>query len=287
MSEAGVEAGISGPAITRPPVERRASALTEAALQAGTLWLREITRFCRQRSRVIGSFLQPLVFWLLLGAGLKASFRPAGMPPGMNYFQYLYPGFIVLVLLFTAIFATISTVEDRREGFLQSVLVAPTSRRTIVFGQALGGTTLAWVPACIFLVLAPFAGIGLTAGAVVVSAVMMALIAFALTCIGLVIAWRIESTQGFHAIMNLILIPIWLLSGAFWPVSGTPAALQWLMRINPLTYGMAALREALYMGQPGALGQMPGFALSAGVAVIFAIFTFVLAARIARRATAF
>ena len=117
-------------------------AVSESLLQAGTLWWREITRFRRQRSRVIGSFLQPLVFWLLLGAGLKASFRPAGMPAGMDYFQYLYPGFIVLVLLFTAIFATISTVEDRREGFLQGVLVAPIARRTIVMGQALGGTTL-------------------------------------------------------------------------------------------------------------------------------------------------
>jgi len=256
-----------------------------AALGAGTLWLREITRFRRQRSRVIGSFLQPLVFWLLLGAGLKASFRPAGMPPGIDYFEYLYPGFIVLVLLFTAIFATISTVEDRREGFLQSVLVAPISRPAIVMGQALGGTTLAWVPSCIFLALAPLAGISLSLGAVFVSAAMMAIIAFALTCIGLVIAWRIESTQGFHAIMNLILIPIWLLSGAFWPVSGTPIVLRWLMRMNPLTYGMAALREALYMGRPGAAGSLPDFALSCGVAIVFAVAMYALAARVARRAT--
>ena len=107
-------------------------AMSGAALGVGTLWLREVTRFTRQRSRVIGSFLQPLVFWLLLGAGLTASFRPAGTPGGVNYFEYLYPGFIVLVLLFTAIFATISTVEDRREGFLQGVLVAPdlTARRS-------------------------------------------------------------------------------------------------------------------------------------------------------------
>jgi ABC-2 type transport system permease protein len=254
-------------------------------MQAGTLWLREITRFRRQRSRVIGSFLQPLVFWVLLGAGLKASFRPAGMPPQINYFQYLYPGFIVLVLLFTAIFATISTVEDRREGFLQSVLVAPISRSTIVMGQALGGTTLAWVPSCLFLVLAPLAGITLSASAVIVAALMMAVIAFALTCIGLVIAWRIESTQGFHAIMNLILIPIWLLSGAFWPVSGTPAALQWAMRINPLTYGVAALREGLYRGHESMAASMPGFAFSCAVAIIFAIAMYALAVRVARRAT--
>ena len=261
--------------------------MNDAMLGAGTLWWREITRFRRQRSRVIGSFLQPLVFWLLLGAGLKASFRPAGMPPAMDYFEYLYPGFITLVLLFTAIFATISTVEDRREGFLQSVLVAPISRPTIVMGQALGSTTLAWVPSCIFLVLAPLAGISLSIGGAIVAAAMMAVIAFALTCIGLVIAWRIESTQGFHAIMNLILIPIWLLSGAFWPVSGAPALLQWTMRLNPLTYGVAALREALYMGQPGGAGSLPNFAISCAVAIVFAAVMYVLAARVARGATAY
>ncbi len=257
----------------------------DASLGAGTLWLREITRFRRQRSRLIGSFLQPLVFWLLLGAGLKASFRPAGMPGGINYFQYLYPGFIVLVLLFTAIFSTISTVEDRREGFLQGVLVAPISRPAIVMGQAMGGTTLAWIPSCIFLILAPLAGIILTAPAVLLAAAIMAIIAFSLTCIGLVIAWRIESTQGFHAIMNLILIPIWLLSGAFWPQSGAPAPLAWLMRINPLTYGVAALREALYMGQAGRVGSLPNFMLSIVVALVFAMAMYMLAARVANRAT--
>jgi ABC-2 type transport system permease protein len=259
--------------------------MNDSALQAGTLWWREITRFRRQRSRVIGSFLQPLVFWLLLGAGLKASFRPAGMPAGMDYFQYLYPGFIVLVLLFTAIFATISTVEDRREGFLQGVLVAPISRSAIVMGQALGGTTLAWVPSCIFLVLAPLAGISLSLAAILLSAAMMAVIAFALTCIGLIIAWRIESTQGFHAIMNLILVPIWLLSGAFWPVTGAPAVLAWLMRLNPLTYGMAALRECLYLANRSGVGALPSLAFSATIAILFAAATFVLAARTAQGAT--
>jgi ABC-2 type transport system permease protein len=258
--------------------------MSGAALGAGTLWLREITRFRRQRSRVIGSFLQPLVFWLLLGAGLTASFRPAGMPTGMNYFEYLYPGFIVLVLLFTAIFATISTVEDKREGFLQGVLVSPISRPTIVMGQALGATTLAWIPSCVFLVLAPLAGIRLSISAILTAAMMMAVIAFALTCIGLLIAWRIESTQGFHAIMNLILIPIWLLSGAFWPAAGAPFALELAMRLNPLTYGVAALREALYAGQSGELGGLPNFRLSFAVAIVFAIATYFMAARVARNA---
>jgi ABC-2 type transport system permease protein len=255
-------------------------------LQAGTLWWREIARFVRQRSRVTGAILQPLVFWALLGAGLKASFRPAGMPGGINYAQYFYPGVIVLVLLFTAIFATISTVEDRREGFLQGVLVAPVSRVTVVLGQALGGTTLALMQGIIFLALAPLAGIHLSLDAFLVTAAMMAVIAFALTSIGLVIAWRIESTQGFHAIMNLILIPIWLLSGAFFPADGAPAWLGWTMRLNPLTYGMAALRRGLYLAEPGAIGAAPPMMWSVAISIAFALAAFLLASRVARRTAA-
>ncbi|HTR61117.1 MAG TPA: ABC transporter permease [Candidatus Binataceae bacterium] len=257
----------------------------EVALQVGTLWWREIARFMRQRSRVTGAILQPLVFWLLLGAGLRASFRPAGMPADMSYAQYFYPGMIVLVLLFTAIFATISTVEDRREGFLQGVLVAPVSRSSVVLGQALGGTTLALMQGIIFLLLAPLAGIHLNIAAIVVTTGMMAIIAFALTSIGLVIAWRIESTQGFHAIMNLILIPIWLLSGAFFPADGAPGWLRWTMKLNPLTYGMTALRRGLYLAEPSVYCSYTHFKPSAAIAVAFALAAFLLASRVARRAT--
>src|SRR4029077_7675599 len=115
-----------------------------------------------------------------------------------------------------------------------------------------------------------------SAGSAIFAAMIMALIAFALTCIGLTIAWKIESTQGFHAIMNLILIPIWLLSGAFWPIDGAPALLRWTMRLNPLTYGMAALRESLYAGSGTGIGSLPSIALSVIVAIAFAIATFAL-----------
>jgi ABC-2 type transport system permease protein len=257
--------------------------MSNASLQIATLWWREITRFRRQRSRVVGAFLQPLVFWLLLGGGLSASFRPPGAPAGTNYIEYFYPGVIVLVLLFTAIFATISTVEDRKEGFLQGVLVAPITRPTIVMGQALGGTTLALVQGIIFLILAPLAGIHLTICAIAASILIMALVAFALTSIGLIIAWRIESTQGFHAIMNLILIPIWLLSGAFFPATGAPAWLRWTMRFNPLTYGMAALRQSLYLG---AAVTSTGLIIPLAITVAFSVSMFVLAASVANRAAA-
>src|SRR5260370_41770717 len=129
--------------------------MSEIFLQAATLWQREVVRFIRQPIRVMSAILTPLVFWLLLGAGLQASFKPSGMPAGSNYAQYFYPGGIVLMLVFTAIFATASTVDDRRQGFLQGVLVAPISRGTIVLGQAVGGTTVSLIQRGRFLACAP------------------------------------------------------------------------------------------------------------------------------------
>ena len=184
----------------------RKQATLRLCLPVMTLWWREMVRFCRQRSRLVGAFVQPLLFWILLGGGFSASFRPPGTPEGTAYMEYFYPGIITLVLLFTAIFATISTVEDRREGFLQAVLVAPVTRSSIVLGQALGGATLALVQGVLFLLLAPAAGISLTMSGVVAAVAVMFVISFGLTSLGLVIAWRMESVQGFHAIMNLILI---------------------------------------------------------------------------------
>ena len=256
-----------------------------ALLPAGTLLWREVVRFCRQRSRVVGALAQPVLFWLLLGGGLGASFRPAGAPPGTAYLEYFYPGMIALVVLFTAVFATISTVEDRQHGFLQGVLVAPVPRASIVLGQALGGTTLALGQGLLLLLLAPLLGIPLTAASVLAAAAVMVLMAFALTSLGLVIAWWMDSTQGFHAIMNLILIPLWLLSGAFFPASGVPGWLHWIMRLDPLTYGVAALRRALYLGQVPPAGPIPPLGVSLAVTVLFALLAFLAATAMARRST--
>jgi ABC-2 type transport system permease protein len=255
-------------------------------LPAYSLWRRELVRFLRQRSRVTGALAQPLVFWLLLGGGLSASFAPAGSSPGMSYVEYFYPGTLALVLLFTAIFATISTVEDRREGFLQGVLVAPVSRTEIVLGQALGGVTLALLQGGLCLVIAPLIGISLSLAAAAATLAVMTLVAMALTSLGLIIAWRMDSTQGFHAIMNLILLPIWLLSGALFPAAGAPPPLSWLIAANPLTYGMAALRHCLYLAQPEAAGAVPGLAVSLLVTVAFAIVALAVAVRTAQRSEA-
>jgi ABC-2 type transport system permease protein len=157
-----------------------------------TLWWREITHFRRQRSRVIGALAQPMLFWLLLGGGLSASFRPIGTPENLGYLEYFYPGILVLAMLFTAIFATIAVVEDRRAGFLQGVMVAPVSRLSVVLGQSLGASTLALLQAVIFLALAPLAGITLSVGSVLAVLVVLALLAFGLTNLGLIIAWRLQ-----------------------------------------------------------------------------------------------
>jgi ABC-2 type transport system permease protein len=257
--------------------------LWQFLLPVGTLWWREMVRFVRQRHRLLGTLGQPLLFWILLGGGLRGSFRHPGGPEGLSYAEYVYPGMIAMVLLFTAVFATITIIEDRREGFLQAVLVAPISRSKIVCGQALGGTTLAWLQGVLFLLLAPAVGVSLTPFAAVASAAVMFLVAFALTSLGLVIAWRMETVQGFHAIMNLILIPIWLLSGAFFPASGVPVWLQWIMKLDPLTYGVAALRRCLYLGNPVLAGEVPPLLPSLVLTLLFGVVAFVAAAATARR----
>lgn len=250
-----------------------------------TLWRREIVRFVRQRSRLIGAFAQPLVFWMLLGGGMSQSFRPTAGTGGDDYVEYFYPGVVVMVLLFTAIFATITTVEDRNRGFLQGVLVAPVSRAQIVLGQALGGTTLACLQGVLFLLLAPLAGIALGASSALAALAVVFLIAFLLTSLGLVIAWRMDSTQGFHAIMNLILLPIWFLSGAFFPTSAAPGWLGWAMQLNPLTYGLALLRRALYGQTPAAVSALPPVASSLVIVMGAAIVVFWAATLTARRST--
>ena len=241
-----------------------------------TIWWREIIRFYRQRSRLFSAIAQPLIFWILIGTGLSASFQPAGASDETGYIAYFYPGIVVLVLLFTSIFATISVVNDRREGFLQSILVAPVPRWQIVLAQALGGTTLALLQGLLLLFLSPMVGIRFGATSLLLSIGVMTLLAFGLTNLGLLIAWRMESTQGFHAIMNLLLIPIWLLSGAFFPSTGVPGWLAWVMKFNPLTYGLAAFRHSLYLDTTTkAFGEGAPWALSMLITGLFCVLTYV------------
>jgi ABC-2 type transport system permease protein len=241
-------------------------------LPAVSLAKRELVRFLRQRNRVIGALATPIVFWMLVGGGMGRSFRASGLPDGENYLQYFFPGTILMILLFTAIFSTISIIEERREGFLQSVLVAPVSRMAIVLGKVLGGTVLAFAQAAVFLLLGPLVGVRPNLAGLLLALGLMALLAFALTALGFCIAWRMSSTQGFHAVMNLFLMPMWFLSGALFPAHNASGPLRAIMLLNPLTYGLAGVRQALYLGKvpsPGAAGEIAvAYAAMAGFALL-------------------
>jgi ABC-2 type transport system permease protein len=252
-------------------------------LSASVLWRREMLRFIRQRSRIIGAFGTPLIFWLLLGSGVGASFNAAGPSRSMSYLEYFFPGTVMLILLFTSIFSTISIIEDRKEGFLQSVLVAPMPRSALVFGKLLGGTSLAVMQGVIFMFLAPLVGISFTA--VLPTLAMLTLVAFSLTALGYIIAWKMDSTQGFHAIMNLFLIPMWLLSGSVFPTSGAPAWLRAVILINPLTYGLAAVRWFIYGTAVASTMSLPSLPLSVAVSVSFGAVVFITAIMLTRRPT--
>lgn len=231
---------------------------------------RELRRFFRQRNRLIGALLQPIIFWLLFGAAFKASLS-------MPTYAFFLPGFATLTVLFTAIFSTMSIIEDRSEGFLQAVLVAPVARGWMVLGKVLGGTILAVLQGTLFLLLAPLAGVPFPGLGLLGAVGILGTLGFSLTSLGFVIAWRMDSTQGYHAIMSVFLVPMWLLSGAFFPAEGLGPVLAWILRLNPMTYGVDALRSCL--GLPGERA----LATSVSVSLLFAVVMFLAATRAARR----
>ena len=256
---------------------------TAAWMAAYTLAERELVRFLRQRNRVFGALVQPLIFWAIFGFGLNSSFRPATGTTTVSYSAYFFPGTVVLILLFTAIFATISIIEDRNEGFLQSVLAAPVPRWSIVLGKVAGTTVLAVGQALAIFVLAPLAGIHLDILSLCLSVPLLIAVGFGLAALGFVIAWRTDSTQGFPAIMTALLMPMWLLSGAFFPPTGLPTWLAAIVAINPLTYGVVALRRLLYASDPTVVAHLPSMPLSLTVIVVFALLMMIVAVRIAGR----
>ncbi len=266
-----------------PPANSTATATLSVrplATVAMLCW-REWTRFFRQRNRVIGALGQPILFWLLFGTGMHSAF----LGGDQNFMTYYLPGTIALILLFTAIFATISIIEDRKEGFLQNVLVAPVPRWTIAAGKILGGGAIAWVQAVIFLALAVAVGSVQLESALLGVLLMMAMSALTLTALGVFFAWPMDSTQGFHAIMNLVLMPLWLLSGAFFPIpqpiAGSPVGqwvMHWVMRVNPLSYTIAGLRRMMGHAESGtATHWVPSLAECWWVSTLFLAVTFAAA----------
>ncbi|MEO8431341.1 MAG: ABC transporter permease [Acidobacteriota bacterium] len=239
---------------------------------------RELVRFFRQPSRVIGAFATPLIFWLVVGSGLGSSFRPQGGQPG--YFRYLYPGIVLLIVLFTSIFSAMSLIEDRKEGFLQSVLVSPAPRAAIVFGKVAGGAAIATLQGIAFLLLAPVAGFHLNPVRFVELVLFLFVVSIGLSALGFAMAWRIDSTQGYHGVMNLLLMPMWLLSGSAFPITGASAPLAAVMRSNPLAYGASGLRQLLEASTAFSLASLP---TSVAVVTGFSAVVFLVALAGARR----
>jgi ABC-2 type transport system permease protein len=246
-----------------------------------SLWWREVVRFYRNRSRVVGVIASPLLFWIVIGSGFGRSFQLGGKS-SQNYLEFFFVGALTMIVLFTAIFTMMSVIEDRNEGFLLSVLVAPVNRSVIVLGKILGGTTLAAGQGLLFLIFGPLVGLHFTLASFGLTVLTVLLIAFSLTALGFAIAWPMDSTQAFHAIINLFLIPLWLLSGALFPVSGASFWIRILMYVNPLTYGTEALRSLLF---PGA--ETPVFPLGTSLAILtgFTVIMFSIAFVIANRRT--
>jgi ABC-2 type transport system permease protein len=259
------------------------NAVTRLALPMWSLFARELLRFARQPGRIAGALGTPLLFWAVLGSGFGSSLRLGGPTGGMDTVTYFFPGMLLLVVVFAAIFSAISVIQDRTEGFLQGVMAAPVPRLAIVAGKVAGGAALGFVQGLLLLLLAPLAGVPLTAATFAAACGVLLLCALALSGLGFAFAWRMDSVQSFHAVMNLLLFPMWLMSGAFFPPGGAAEWVRWVMRLNPLAYGLSALRGVMQgPGAAQALGE-PELGLSLAVLAGFSLAVLCLSAFAAAR----
>jgi ABC-2 type transport system permease protein len=225
---------------------------------AGMVMRRELIRFVRARARIVGGLVQPILFLFVLGYGLGSLVGSTG---GIDYKKFIFPGSLAMSVVMTSIFSAISIVWDREFGFLREMLVAPVSRASIILGKTAGGATVATVQGIIMLLFAPIVGLKLTPLLVIEIILMCFLTAFALTSFGVFIASRMKKMEGFQAVMQFLLFPMIFLSGAQFPLSGLPAWLDLITKLNPLTYAVDPLRRVILGAQsvpPEALARFGG-----------------------------
>ncbi|MFC1965409.1 ABC transporter permease [Chloroflexota bacterium] len=207
---------------------------------------RELLRFIQERSRMLSSFAMPLLFLVIFGAGFNRIIGAA--MPGIDFIKFIYPGIIAMTVLMTSVFSGLSMVWDREFGFLKEVLVAPISRSGIVLGKAIGGAGVAVIQGFILLILAPVVGIKLSLDLVIRLVPLLIVLSLSLSGLGILVASRMRSQQGFHMVVQLIVFPLIFLSGIFFPVNNVPTWLEIMSKINPLTYGVDAIRQ-LFLGE--------------------------------------
>ena len=219
-----------------------------------TIWLREVVKFWRDKSRIIGATVQPALFLLLLGTGIGRgiphAFQTANgtgefLPGVKDYMTFIYPGIIAMTILFTSVYSAISIIWDREIGFLKEVMVAPISRWAVALGKTLGGSTVAMLQGCIILIFAPLIGVKISILSILTLIPLLLYISLSLTAMGIAAAARMHSMQGFTVIMNFMTLPMFFLSGAMFPTQGLPQWMDILVRINPLTYGVDILRAVV------------------------------------------
>ena len=206
------------------------------------IWLRDVKKFWRERSRLYGGIARPILWLLILGSSLKAVVTNTALTGGHDYTQYIFPGVIAMTLIFAALQSAMSIIWDREFGFLKEVLAAPVSRLSIILGKILGGATQATLQGIITLCFAPLVGLWPTPLAILELLVMMFVVSFALTALGVVIASRMSSFEGFGTVSNFVVMPMYFLSGAIYPTSSAPDWMKPLIAVNPLTYGVDAMR---------------------------------------------
>ncbi len=224
----------------------------QASPLAAPMWhllKREWLRFIRQPTRIVAAIGTPALLWLVFGSGFAGTFggeRAAMVGMGAdNYAAYLLPGMATMIVLFSSIFASMSLIEDRQAGFLQSILVSPAPRFVLIGSKVGAGAILGAAQGAIILAAAPLLGLSPGPLGFFSALAALVLISIGLTGLGLAAAWKVNSSQGFHGVMNLVLMPMWLLSGAVFPLEGAAGWMAWLMRLNPLTWGTEALRSSL------------------------------------------
>lgn len=203
------------------------------------VWLREVKKYVRAKERIISSLMMPLFWFLLFGSGIGMSIQI----PGISYSQFIAPGIIAMALLFTSIFAGISVIWDREFGFLKEMLVAPTSRLAIVIGRSLGGATTAMIQGTIIMLLSMLLGVNIGLASVLLMLPLMLLISIGFVSLGIAIASFMESTEGFQMIVNFIVMPMFFLSGALFPINNLPDIMKMIVYIDPMTYGVEVLRH--------------------------------------------
>lgn len=240
------------------------------------LWLRQIKKYWRSKARIIGSLGQPLLFMLAFGYGFGPIYQRAG---GGNYLEFLVPGVVAMSILFSSVFSGLEIIWDRQFGFLKEMLVSPVSRIKIMFGRCLGGATVAILQGLIVLVISLIIGFRVTNWWLLPLGVLfMLLVAFLFTLFGTGIASIIKDVQGFQLIVNFLIMPLFFLSGTFFPLEGLPKALATVVKINPLSYGVDALRGTLVGIQQ--FGLVRDFTILLIVVIIFLAATSYLFSRI-------